>query len=63
MYKGKIRGDNIGNNSKYKTRKILEATTTVTMLTTGIISSSNIFAEETKQQKKISTSLQEGKVS
>ncbi|TKI80709.1 hypothetical protein, partial [Bacillus mycoides] len=49
----------MGNNSKYKTRKILAATATVTMLTTGMVSSSDVFAEETKQQKKISTSLQE----
>ena len=51
----------MGNNSKYKTRKILAATATVTMLTTGMVSSSDVFAEETKQQKKISTSLQEEK--
>ncbi|WP_241139081.1 hypothetical protein [Bacillus mycoides] len=42
----------MGNNSKYKTRKILAATATVTMLTTGMVSSSDVFAEETKQQKK-----------
>ncbi|KPU52718.1 M60 family metallopeptidase [Bacillus wiedmannii] len=51
----------MGNNSKHKTRKILAATATVTMLTTGMVSSSDVFAEETKQQKKISTSLQEEK--
>ncbi|PHB80586.1 hypothetical protein COE94_26880, partial [Bacillus toyonensis] len=49
------------NNSKYKTRKILAATATVTMLATGMISSSDVFAEERQQQKKISTSLQEEK--
>lgn len=43
----------MGNNSKYKTRKILAATATVTMLTTGMVSSSDVFAEETKQQKNI----------
>lgn len=41
----------MGNNSKYKTIKILAATATVTMLATGMISSSDVFAEETKQQK------------
>ncbi|PHE78694.1 hypothetical protein COF47_10745 [Bacillus wiedmannii] len=51
----------MGNNSKYKTRKILAATATVTMLATAMISTTDIIAEETKQQKKISTSLQEGK--
>ncbi|MED0932602.1 M60 family metallopeptidase [Bacillus mobilis] len=51
----------MGNNSKYKTRKILAATATVTMLATGMISTTDIIAEETQQQKKISTSLQEGK--
>ncbi|PEE26203.1 AraC family transcriptional regulator, partial [Bacillus toyonensis] len=51
----------MGNNSKYKTRKILAATATVTMLATGMISSSDVFAEERQQQKKISTSLQEEK--
>ncbi|MEB4819851.1 M60 family metallopeptidase [Bacillus thuringiensis] len=48
----------MGNNSKYKTRKILAATATVTMLATGMISSSDVFAEETQQQKNLSTSLQ-----
>ncbi|MEK4737430.1 MULTISPECIES: M60 family metallopeptidase [Bacillus] len=51
----------MGNNSKYKTRKILAATATVTMLTTGMVSSSDVFAEEMQQQKKLSTSLQEEK--
>ncbi|KZE04533.1 Chitinase [Bacillus mycoides] len=51
----------MGNNSKYKTRKILAATATVTMLTTGMISSPDVFAEEMQQQKKLSTSLQEEK--
>ncbi|TXR62317.1 S-layer protein [Bacillus sp. AY18-3] len=49
------------NNSKHKTRKILAATATVTMLATGMISTTNIIAEETQQQNKISTSLQEEK--
>ncbi|MEM5657865.1 hypothetical protein AAHB50_13570 [Bacillus toyonensis] len=43
----------MGNNSKYKTRKILAATATVTMLATGMISSSDVFAEERQQQKNI----------
>ncbi|EJQ60476.1 M60 family metallopeptidase [Bacillus mycoides] len=51
----------MGNNSKYKTRKILAATATVTMLATGMISSPDVFAEEMQQQKKLSTSLQEEK--
>ncbi|MGE1043918.1 M60 family metallopeptidase [Bacillus wiedmannii] len=49
----------MGNNSKHKTRKILAATATVTMLATGMISTTDIIAEETQQQNKISTSLQE----
>ncbi|PFH70553.1 hypothetical protein COI61_26275 [Bacillus cereus] len=48
----------MGNNSKHKTRKILAATATVTMLATGIISSSDVFAEQKEQQKNLSTSLQ-----
>ncbi|PFK49014.1 hypothetical protein COJ37_22745 [Bacillus cereus] len=51
----------MGNNSKHKTRKILAATATVTMLATGMISSSDVFAEETQQQKNLSTSLQSEK--
>ncbi|HFJ9462616.1 M60 family metallopeptidase [Bacillus cereus] len=51
----------MGNNSKHKTRKILVATATVTMLATGMISSSDVFAEETQQQKNLSTSLQSEK--
>ncbi|HDR8184212.1 TPA: hypothetical protein QC116_003654 [Bacillus thuringiensis] len=51
----------MGNNLKYKTRKILAATATVTMLTTGMVSSSDIFAEERQQQNNLSTSLQEEK--
>ncbi|MGW5956002.1 M60 family metallopeptidase [Bacillus mycoides] len=51
----------MGNNSKNKTRKMLAATATVTMLATGMISSSDVFAEEMQQQKKLSTSLQEEK--
>ena len=48
----------MGNNSKHKTRKILAATATVTMLATGMISSSDVFAEQKEQQKNLSTSLQ-----
>ncbi|PHD64151.1 S-layer protein, partial [Bacillus toyonensis] len=51
----------MGNNPKYKTRKILAATATVTMLANGMISSSDVFAEERQQQKKISAALQEEK--
>ncbi|MCH4566187.1 M60 family metallopeptidase [Bacillus sp. ES1-5] len=51
----------MGNNLKYKTRKILAATATVTMLTTGMVSSSDVFAEERQQQNNLSTSLQEEK--
>ncbi|MDA2384849.1 M60 family metallopeptidase [Bacillus cereus] len=51
----------MGNNSKYKTRKILAATATVTMLATGMISSSDVFAEQKEQQKNLSTSPQSEK--
>ncbi|MFB6434269.1 M60 family metallopeptidase [Bacillus thuringiensis] len=51
----------MGNNSKHKTRKILAATATVTMLATGMMSSSDVFAEKKEQQKKLSTSLQSEK--
>ncbi|MBG9506686.1 hypothetical protein ABE45_12945 [Bacillus thuringiensis] len=51
----------MGNNSNHKTRKILAATATVTMLATGMISSSDVFAEQKEQQKNLSTSLQSEK--
>ncbi|HFJ9281643.1 TPA: M60 family metallopeptidase [Bacillus cereus] len=51
----------MGNNSKHKTRKILAATATVTMLATRMISSSDVFAEQKEQQKNLSTSLQSEK--
>ncbi|PWE74295.1 hypothetical protein B1R38_05755 [Bacillus cereus] len=51
----------MGNNSKHKTRKILAATATVTMLATGMISSSDVFAQQKEQQKNLSTSLQNEK--
>ncbi|MED3264596.1 MULTISPECIES: M60 family metallopeptidase [Bacillus] len=51
----------MGNNSKHKTRKILAATATVTMLATGMISSSDVFAEQKEQQKNLPTSLQSEK--
>ncbi|EEL61349.1 S-layer domain protein [Bacillus cereus F65185] len=57
----KNEGDYMGNNSKHKTRKILAATATVTMLATGMISSSDVFAEQKEQQKNLSTSLQNEK--
>ncbi|EOP90488.1 hypothetical protein IGM_02180 [Bacillus cereus HuB4-4] len=51
----------MGINSKHKTKKILAATATLTMLATGMVSSSEVFAEETLQQKKLSTTLQDEK--
>ncbi|MEB9857363.1 MULTISPECIES: M60 family metallopeptidase [Bacillus] len=51
----------MGNNSKHKTRKILAATATVTMLATGMISSSDVFAEQKEQQKNLLTSPQSEK--
>ncbi|UYX52315.1 phage portal protein [Bacillus thuringiensis] len=54
-------GDLLIDNSKNKTRKMLAATATVTMLATGMVSSSDVFAEGTQQQKNLSTSLQEEK--
>ncbi|EKS8378741.1 hypothetical protein QC477_004149 [Bacillus cereus] len=51
----------MGNNSKHKTRKILAATATVAMLATGMISSSDVFAEQKEQQKNLSTSPQSEK--
>ncbi|HFK1492452.1 TPA: M60 family metallopeptidase [Bacillus cereus] len=51
----------MGNNSKHKTRKILAATAIVAMLATGMISSSDVFAEQKEQQKNLSTSPQSEK--
>ncbi|PFB25655.1 hypothetical protein CN392_30240 [Bacillus cereus] len=51
----------MGNNSKHKTRKILATTATVTMLATGMISSSDVIAEQKEQQKNLSTSPQSEK--
>ncbi|EJP84967.1 M60 family metallopeptidase [Bacillus cereus] len=51
----------MGNKSKHKTKRILVATATLTILASGMASSSDVFAEETQQQKKISASLQEEK--
>ncbi|MEC2486223.1 M60 family metallopeptidase [Bacillus cereus] len=51
----------MGNNSKHITRKILASTATVTMLATGLIFSSDVFAEQKEQQKNLSTSLQKEK--
>ncbi|EJV73717.1 M60 family metallopeptidase [Bacillus cereus] len=48
----------MGNKSKHKTKRILVATATLTILASGMASSSDIVAEETQQQKKLSTSLQ-----
>ncbi|WP_242318436.1 putative mucin/carbohydrate-binding domain-containing protein [Bacillus cereus group sp. BfR-BA-01314] len=51
----------MGNKSKYKTKRILVATATLTIIASGMASSSDVFAEETQQQKKLSTSLQSEK--
>ncbi|WLP66992.1 putative mucin/carbohydrate-binding domain-containing protein (plasmid) [Bacillus thuringiensis] len=51
----------MGNKSKYKTKRILVATATLTIIASGMTSSSDVFAEETQQQKKLSTSLQSEK--
>ncbi|WP_366559575.1 putative mucin/carbohydrate-binding domain-containing protein (plasmid) [Bacillus thuringiensis] len=51
----------MGNKSKYKTKRILVATATLTIIASGMTSSSDVFAEETQQQKNLSTSLQSEK--
>ncbi|MCC2361738.1 M60 family metallopeptidase [Bacillus cereus] len=51
----------MGNKSKHKTKRILVATATLTIIASGMISSSDVFAEETQQQKNLSTSLQNEK--
>ncbi|AZJ24148.1 hypothetical protein CT694_32015 (plasmid) [Bacillus wiedmannii bv. thuringiensis] len=51
----------MGNKSKYKTKRILVATATLTIIASGMASSSDVFAEETQQQKNLSTSLQNEK--
>ncbi|PEM22993.1 M60 family metallopeptidase [Bacillus wiedmannii] len=51
----------MGNKSKYKTKRILVATATLTIIASGMASSSDVFAEETQQQKSLSTSLQSEK--
>ncbi|MCU4734055.1 M60 family metallopeptidase [Bacillus cereus] len=51
----------MGNKSKYKTKRILVATATLTIIASGMASSSDVFAEETQQQKNLSTSLQSEK--
>lgn len=48
----------MGNKSKHKTKRILVATATLTILASGMASSPDVFAEETQQQKNLSTSLQ-----
>ncbi|TKI78946.1 AraC family transcriptional regulator, partial [Bacillus mycoides] len=50
----------MGNKSKHKTKRILVATATLTILASGMASSSDVFAEETQQQKSLSTSLRDG---
>ncbi|WP_144495799.1 M60 family metallopeptidase [Bacillus thuringiensis] len=49
------------NKSKHKTKRILVATATLTIIASGMASSSDVFAEETQQQKNLSTSLQSEK--
>ncbi|MBY0134104.1 S-layer protein [Bacillus cereus] len=51
----------MGNKSKHKTKRILVATATLTIIASGMASSSDIFAEETQQQRNLSTSLQSEK--
>ncbi|PEX25625.1 putative mucin/carbohydrate-binding domain-containing protein [Bacillus cereus] len=51
----------MGNKSKYRTQRILVATATLTIIASGMASSSDVFAEETQQQKNLSTSLQSEK--
>ncbi|PER48373.1 AraC family transcriptional regulator, partial [Bacillus thuringiensis] len=51
----------MGNKSKYKTKRILVATATLTIIASGMASSSDVFAEETQQQKSLPTSLQNEK--
>ncbi|MGH0500518.1 M60 family metallopeptidase [Bacillus wiedmannii] len=49
----------MGNRSKHKTKRILVATATLTIFASGMASSPDVFAEETQQQKNLSTSLQD----
>ncbi|MED3485388.1 hypothetical protein P4523_25400, partial [Bacillus toyonensis] len=51
----------MGNKSKHKTKRILVATATLTILASGMASSPDVFAEEMQQPKKLSASLQEEK--
>ncbi|PEC70125.1 hypothetical protein COJ61_29030, partial [Bacillus thuringiensis] len=51
----------MGNKSKHKTKRILVATATLTIIASGMASSSDVFAEETQQQKNLSTSPQSEK--
>ncbi|AXR17937.1 MULTISPECIES: putative mucin/carbohydrate-binding domain-containing protein [unclassified Bacillus (in: firmicutes)] len=51
----------MGNKSKYKNKRILVATATLTIIASGMASSSDVFAEETQQQKSLPTSLQNEK--
>ncbi|PGC15379.1 S-layer protein [Bacillus toyonensis] len=48
----------MGNKSKHKTKRILVATGTLTILASGMASSPDVFAEEMQQPKKLSASLQ-----
>ncbi|HDR4457135.1 M60 family metallopeptidase [Bacillus sp. CH_48] len=51
----------MGNKSNYKTKRILVATATITIIASGMASSSDVFAEEMQQQKNLSPSLQSEK--
>ncbi|MDA2418156.1 M60 family metallopeptidase [Bacillus cereus] len=51
----------MGNKSKHKTKRILVATATLTIIASGMASSSDVFAEETQQQKNLSPSQQSEK--
>ncbi|HDR8488657.1 TPA: hypothetical protein QC445_005591 [Bacillus cereus] len=51
----------MGNKSNYKTKRILVATATLTIIASGMASSSDVFAEEMQQQKNLSPSLQSEK--
>ncbi|MCR6790027.1 M60 family metallopeptidase [Bacillus thuringiensis] len=51
----------MGNKLKHKTKRILVATATLTIISSGMASSSDVFAEETQQQKNLSTSPQSEK--
>ncbi|MDY7962697.1 putative mucin/carbohydrate-binding domain-containing protein [Bacillus thuringiensis] len=51
----------MGNKSKHKIKRILVATATLTIIASGMTFSSDVFAEETQQQKNLSISMQSEK--